>query len=401
MKKVLILFLLLTLLVSGCLKLDTGALNEHTVLNPPDPDWVNQDFTALPVEKVEEVIEEESPEVPAPDDASITISAVGDIAGSTENFQSVKSGEVYEFSSHFKELREMFMGHDYTIASLISPIAGADFGYSGYPRYNAPEELLQAVADIGIDAVSTANRFAFELGQRGLMSNLDNLRRIGFAPFGTATSEEEAAKPLLVEVGGIKLGLLSYTTMLNQSIANQPYAVAIADQTKILADLNTLRDQGAEIISVSMYWGDEYADMPNVNQMEWMSWLESQGVDIVLGAHPHVVQPLVIKKIDYQGQTKTVVQAYSLGNFYSAFLMDRTKTGLVLELDISRQNGQTSIQAVRHELVYNHQTDRGDGQMDYKIIDLATLEERSKDAQYKDMKAERDRIEKLLNALNQ
>ena len=132
-----------------------------------------------------------------------------------------------------------------------------------------------------------------------------------------------------------------------------------------------------------------------------MSFLESQGVDIVLGSHPHVVQPMVIKNIVYQGETKPMVQAYSLGNFYSAFLMNRTKTGLMLEIDIARQNGRAAVSDVRHKLLYNHQTDRGDGLLDFRVIDLATLEERRNDSQYNQMRQERDRVEELLHALDQ
>ena len=404
MKKYLCLIGLIALVVTGCLQIETGSESNHTVLNPPDPAWLSAPVEPAVVEPAPETVETEEPETSEPQsdlpDAEITLSAIGDIIGSSENFQAVKSGDVYEFSSHFRDLRDTFKQHDFTIASLASPIAGADFGYGGHPRYNAPIELAQAVVDIGIDAVSTANRYAFDLGQRALISNLNNLKEIGLTAFGTADSQEAADQPLLVETGGIKLGLLSYTTLLNQSTAQMPFAVAIADQTRISQDIADLRDRGAEIISVSMYWGDEYADMPNSNQYEWMSFLESQGVDIVLGGHPHVVQPLVLKTIDYEGRSKTMVQAYSLGNFYSAFLMTRAKMGLLLEIDITRQNGRAGVADVRHQLLYNHQTERDDGLTDYRIINLATLEERRNDVWYNEMKSERDRVEELLKALD-
>lgn len=403
MKKYLILISLIAVVVSGCLMIEAGDEPIHTVLDPPDPSWLREDFQMPETEQPEtaELEDELDPETPTEPDASITISAVGDIIGSTENFQSVKSGDVYEFSGHFRELRDTFQHHDYTIANLVSPIAGADFSYSGYPTYNAPIELVQAVADLGIDALSTANRYAFDLGQRAVMSNLNNIRDIGLTPFGTATSQEEADQPVIIDVKGIKLGLLSYTALLNQSIANMPYAVSIAERSKIETDIDQLRQNGAELIVVNMYWGDEYADMPNAEQTGLMSFLESQGVDIVLGSHPHVVQPMVIKNIVYQGETKPMVQAYSLGNFYSAFLMNRTKTGLMLEIDIARQNGRAAVSDVRHKLLYNHQTDRGDGLLDFRIIDLATLEERRNDSQYNQMRQERDRVEELLHALDQ
>jgi len=397
MKKYLIVLCLIALFISGCLRIETGDDPIHTVLRPPSP-VPAKESTELPQAETEE--EAVQPETTEPD-AKITISAVGDIIGSTENYQSVKTGDVYEFSGQFRELREMFLSHDLTIANLVSPIAGADYGYSGYPRYNAPRELVQAIADIGIDALSTANRYAFDLGARAVNSNLNNIQEIGLRAFGTAANQEQADQPLILDVGGIKVGLASYTSLLNQPLGNVSYAVSMADPQTIEQDITKLRSQGAEIISVNMYWGDEYADHPNAEQTELMDLLERLGVDIVLGSHPHVIQPLVVKTIEFEGRQKTMVQAYSLGNFYSAFLMGRTKTGLMLAIDVAREAGLPSIPDVRHKLVYNHQVERGDGQIDYRLIDLDTVEERRNDVLYNEMKSERDRAEEILRSLDE
>ena len=396
MKKYLILLCLISLITSGCLQIETGDDPVHTVLKVPEP--TSTDLSEEPTE--ETLVEEIIPETTEPD-ANITISAVGDIIGSTENFQSVKSGDIYEFSGQFRELREMFLGHDLTIANLVSPIAGADYGYSGYPRYNAPRELVQAIADIGIDALSTANRYAFDLGARAVNSNLNNIQEIGLTAFGTAPNQEEADKPVILNIGGIKVGLAGYTTILNQPTGNVAYAVSMANPQKIKEDIAKLRSLGAELISVSMYWGEEYADMPNAEQTELMTLFERLGVDIVLGSHPHVIQPMVVKTIEYEGRNKQMVQAYSLGNFYSAFLMSRTKTGLMLAIDVVREDGVVSIKDVRHKLVYNHQVERGDSQIDYRLIDLDTVEERRNDVLYSEMKSERDRVEEILRALDE
>lgn len=396
MKKYLILLCLISLITSGCLQIETGDDPVHTVLKVPEP--TSTDLSEEPTE--ETLVEEIIPETTEPD-ANITISAVGDIIGSTENFQSVKSGDIYEFSGQFRELREMFLGHDLTIANLVSPIAGADYGYSGYPRYNAPRELVQAIADIGIDALSTANRYAFDLGARAVNSNLNNIQEIGLTAFGTAPNQEEADKPVILNIGGIKVGLAGYTTILNQPTGNVAYAVSVANPQKIEEDIAKLRSLGAELISVSMYWGEEYADMPNAEQTELMTLFERLGVDIVLGSHPHVIQPMVVKTIEYEGRNKQMVQAYSLGNFYSAFLMSRTKTGLMLAIDVVREDGVVSIKDVRHKLVYNHQVERGDSQIDYRLIDLDTVEERRNDVLYSEMKSERDRVEEILRALDE
>lgn len=391
MKKCL-LVIAFVIFISGCVVIETDNQAAHTVMLPRE--------TTEP----EIIVETSEPEVVAPattePPVTITIGAVGDVLASGENIAAAKTGNVYEFSGHFQEVRDRIQQQDYTIANLISPIAGSEYPYGGYPNYNAPTELGQALSDVGIDAVNTANRYSLDLGPRAIQTNLGNIKAIGLTPFGTATSQNEANQLTIANVKGIRIGLLAYTSVLNQTSPNQ-YAVSITDQTKIASDIAMLRGQGVDIICVSLYWGEEYADLPNGEQINLMTFLENQGVDIVLGAYPHVVQPLVMKDIVYNDSLKPMVQAYSLGNFYSAFLMNRTKTGLMLEIEITKQDSVTKISGLKYSLIYNHQTKRAGDLMDYKLINLDDIDRYYEDALYDEMDAEKTRVEELLNSLSQ
>lgn len=134
MKKILILGLILVCL-TGCLAIEIKPPSSHTVLRPSE--------TTEPQVVIPETVEVESPTAPAsPTEppVSIKLGAIGDVIASTENFNVAKSGSVYEFSGHFAPIKASFADHDFTIANLVSPIAGADYGYNVYPRYNAPVE---------------------------------------------------------------------------------------------------------------------------------------------------------------------------------------------------------------------------------------------------------------------
>lgn len=387
MKKYLISLILLFLLTS-CVIIETGDTAIHTVMLPPEP--------------TEEVLAEPTsePETVADPPITITLGAVGDVLASQENLASAKSGDVYEFSGHFQSVREAFRSQDFTIANLVSPIAGPDYPYGGYPNYNAPKELGQALSDLGIDALNTANRYSLDLGSRAVLTNLGNIRDIGLTPFGTASTQNEAEQLTVVTVKGIRIGLLSYTAILNQVSPNS-YAVSRLDQAKLATDIANLRAQGVDIISVSLYWGEEYADLPNDSQLELMNFLESQGVDIVLGSYPHVIQPLVMKSITFNGVTKPMVQAYSLGNFYSAFLMNRTKTGLMLEIEVTKADGVAKISRVDYSLIYNHQTTRQGDVLNYQLINLDDLDLYYGDPLYAEMASEKERAEALLRSLDE
>lgn len=385
MKKLVLLFICLIFL-TGCLVIETDQFSRHSVLLSREP---KEDVA--PAQTQTEPLPVATTEPPV----TITLGALGDILASSENMSSAKSGSVYEFSGHFKLLKPTIQKQDYTLASLISPISGGEFGYTGYPFYNAPQEFGQALRDLGIDALNTSNSNALDLGNKALQMNLTNLKNLGFFTYGTNASEEDAKAPSIVDIQGIKLGLLSYTEKLNQLSPND-YTISRLDQLKMAEDIEALRTAGADIICVNLYWGSEYADQPSEQQMNLMNYLETLGVDIVLGGSPKVIQPMSIKTIDYAGREKKIVQAYSLGNLYSGFLMNRAKTGLMIEMDIKKENGVAEISEVRSSLIYNHQSPRMGNQIDYQLVNLDQVDDFYEDSQYQEMLDEKSRVTELL-----
>ncbi|TCM41867.1 CapA family protein [Kribbella sp. VKM Ac-2568] len=243
----------------------------------------------------------------------ITLVATGDVLLHERLWTTAKrdgtNGE-WNFAPLLQGVKPLVKSADLAVCHLETPLGTP---YSGYPLFQGPPQIVPALKQTGYDVCSTASNHSFDKGAAGVDRTLDMLDKAGLKHTGTARTPEEAATPTIVSVQGVKVALLSYTYGFN----GMPYPdgetwrAGKLDVPKIKAMAEKARENGAEIVVVSCHWGDEYSKSVNSQQQEVAAQLlADSNIDLVLGHHAHVVQPL------QQLNGKWV--AYGLGNLVAA-----------------------------------------------------------------------------------
>ncbi|SDW60566.1 CapA family protein [Paenibacillus sp. CF384] len=280
----------------------------------------------------------------------------------------------YNFEHFFKPMKPILEQGDWTLANLETPIAGKSLGYSGYPRFNAPTELGDALKYAGFTTVTTANNHALDRGAKGIALTLQKLDELGFETKGTARSRAEADRIVIAERKGIAMGLLAYTYGTNgiPLPKDQPYAVSLIDEAKIISDIAKLRKAGADFITVVLHFGIEYQTQPNDAQKNLARKLIAAGADIIAGSHPHVVQPYeIVEAAEPDGSVRKGLIIYSMGNFISNQRGDSKDYGVVFRVNIHKDGptGRTSIQNVEALPTWVHRV-TSKGVTNYNVVPL-------------------------------
>ena len=266
--------------------------------------------------------ENQSSEVVNPD-VTIDMAIIGDIMCHGPNYNDAYNSKTktYDFSTFFKQISSYISDADISIGNLETTFAGGNKAYSGYPTFNSPPQLAQDVKDIGIDVLTTANNHSLDTGYSGLTNTIDELDELGISHTGTFKSEEDQNKILIKDVNGIKIAFLAYTYGTNGIPVpkGKEYCINLIDKDLIKSQLESAKELNPDIICVSMHWGIEYKIQQNSEQEELADFLFENGVDIILGSHPHVLEPMEKRTITLDdGTTKDGFVIYSLGNFMSA-----------------------------------------------------------------------------------
>lgn len=289
---------------------------------------------------------------------TIHMSAIGDIMCHLTNVKNAynSTSKDYDFSNVFKNISEYTKNADITIGNLETTFAGNSRGYTGYPTFNTPEILGKNLKDIGVDVLSTANNHCMDKGYSGLVSTLNFLDDYGISHMGTSRSEEEQNKILVKDVNGIKIAFLSFTYGTNGITvpSDKSYSVNLIDKDLIKKQIELAKAENVDVICVNMHWGIEYKLKQNSTQEDLADFLFENGVDIILGSHPHVLEPMEKRTITLEdGTTKDGFVIYSLGNFVSGQIYANTKSTVILDIQITKDsNGKISIDSVNYTPVY-------------------------------------------------
>lgn len=284
----------------------------------------------------------------------------------------VSSTGEYDYSHVYAGAAEQIAQADYAVANLETPLAGGP-EYSGFPTFNAPDALALGARDAGFDLLSTINNHTRDKGMDGIFRTLDVLDGAGIAHVGTYRSQEERDANhgiYVADVGGVSVAFLAYTYGLNgfRVDSDRMYAVNLfnldyyttleqPDYDLLTADLEAARALDTDLIAVIIHWGTEYQNAPNDRQTGLARFLVEQGADLVLGSHPHVLQPYeTISVTGWDGQERQGFVCYSLGNFISNQYFDSkqrdtaVKTTAVLDLELTkdRLTGETELTDVSY-----------------------------------------------------
>lgn len=269
---------------------------------------------------------------------SVKLSFVGDIMCHTPQIEYAKVGrDSFNFSSTFKEIKEYLSEPDLTFGNLETVIAGKSKKYSGYPLFNSPDELLDALKETGFDLLFTSNNHSLDRGIEGVTRTIQEIRKRNLWNVGTYLSENERDSLLVINLKGIKFGILSYTYGLNGNYLpkSKSYLVNVIDTTLIRKDISRLKEKDADLILVYFHFGDEYSRNPSSYQSEVVDKTFKYGADVIIGSHPHVIQPMKLVNKNY-GKLEKGFVVYSLGNFISNQRWRYSDAGVILNLEIKK-----------------------------------------------------------------
>lgn len=258
----------------------------------------------------------------------------------------------YDFSDCYTAVKPWMDMADYCVCNLETPVSRPP--YAGYPCFNAPESFLDAIREAGFDMCLTANNHTLDRGPAGLRQTVDNLDARNLDHIGTYKNDSAraASLPCIRNICNIKVAFLNYTYGTNGIPASKGVAVDYIDRAVIKNDVDSARAAGAEIVAVCMHWGDEYRLLPNKTQRTLADFLEAIGVDLIIGGHPHVIQPMELRQNRYYPD-RNVFIAYSLGNFISGMRTRDTRGGLVAVVRLERgDDGAVHIISAGYRMVF-------------------------------------------------
>lgn len=314
------------------------------------------------------------PEKPIPEDTTITMSVIGDIMCHDVQYKDAYNSETkeYDFSYVFSDVEYYLQTADISVGNLETIFAGKEVGYSNYPTFNTPEALGYNLKKLGIDVLSTANNHSLDKRYNGLVSTLNYLDDAGIAHTGTYSSPEAQNEILIQNVKGIKIAFLSFTYGTNgiPVPSGKEYCINLIDKDLIKQQIELAQAKSPDLLCVFMHWGEEYFIKQNSNQENLADFLFENGVDVILGGHPHVLQPMQKRTITLpDGSTKDGFVIYSLGNFISGQKKENTKTSAILNLTFTKngETGKMSIDSVKYLPVYMYNISSGKPQS-HKLI---------------------------------
>ncbi len=273
--------------------------------------------------------------------STASIGATGDILMHGPVTFSGKQGDSFDYTNIFQYVEPYYEKFDFMVANLECSLGGTEAGeYKGYPTFNAPDNIADALKDAGIDMMLTSNNHAYDTGFNGFTRTLRVLQEKGLLTLGTQL-EEDAIEYIVQDMNGIKVGMISYTyetggnnpdrnylngIQLNAQATNMVtcfnYTKLDAFYSHLQTQLDAMEAEGAEAIIVFIHWGDEYSLKPNDNQKKIAQKLCDMGVDVIIGGHPHVVEPFDTLTSATGEKTYCI---YSVGNALSNQTRDTLK----------------------------------------------------------------------------
>lgn len=280
-----------------------------------------------------------------------TLAAIGDILIHDWIYNDAKTSVGYDFHPMFEPVLPILQKPDVLLANQETILGGEALGISSYPMFNSPVEIGPAVKEAGVDIVSTANNHSLDRREQGVLASLEQLDRIGLPHVGTYKSKEDQQTVTIMEKNGIRFSFLSYTYGTNGMPipSGKDYLVNLIDRDSMAEEIQRAKDI-SDVVIMSIHWGNEYQRYPTDEQEELAQFLVNQGVDVIFGHHPHVLQPM--KWLETSDGRQALV-VYSLGNFLSGQIRDYKDIGGMASITVIKtiNNLGTTIELKQPEFV--------------------------------------------------
>ncbi len=306
--------------------------------------------------------------------SKLSLVMVGDALLHGSVYRDAYKNGTYDFSSQLELIKPIIQKYDLAFYNQESILGGTQLGLSDYPTFNSPQEFGDAMIDTGFNLVSLANNHTMDRGEKAVLSSYEYWKTKDVLTAGSYSNAEEANEIKIKEKNGIKYTLLAYTYGTNgiKVPEGKDYLVNIYSDEKAKADIEKVRDK-VDLLMVSMHWGTEYQTEPTETQKKQAEFLASLGVDIIIGTHPHIIEP-----ITYINDTLVI---YSLGNFISAQSTNNdynTMTELMTSVDVIKEekDGQATIKLdnLNNELLFNYYQ-KGSRWTNFKVVPFSMMNE--------------------------
>ncbi len=276
---------------------------------------------------------------------TISISVVGDLMCHSPQFEYARvNADSFNFNPEFDSIKPYLKSSDFVFGNLETVAAGTTKNYSGYPAFNTPDDFIRAIQAAGFTMLMTSNNHAFDRGANGVLRTISVIKNSGLDYDGTFTSERDRDSIRIFNLKGIKVAFLAYTYGVNMN--NVPkaksYLINLIDTTLIKRDIDAARNDGDEVVLVYYHFGTQYRRMPDEFQKQIVDKTIQYGADIIIGSHPHVIEPVNFFKTNHAKLDSGFV-AYSLGNFVSNQRWRYADGGMVLKIFLTKNFKTDSI----------------------------------------------------------
>ena len=320
-------------------------------------------------------IEKEHLEI-KPKITSIKLAAIGDMLIHSVVYGDAKTETGYNFSSMLEHVTPFLSDPTIAMANQETMIGGEEIGLSTYPRFNSPHQVGDALYKAGIDIVTLANNHTLDVGEKAIENALNHWDKIDMRYIGAYRDKEDSERIRVMETEeDITVSFLGYTYGTNGIPIpdGKDYLVNLIDREKIAADVK-VAEEVSDVIVMNLHFGTEYQRMPNEDQQELVQYVAALGVDIIIGHHPHVLQPM--EWIEGKGGNKTFV-VYSLGNFLSGQDEFYRRIGGMVEVTIEKKvtRGEEKIQVIAPRFLPTFVNYDENSRKDFEVIPMYQLDE--------------------------
>lgn len=333
-------FALIVILVWSAIEIDMFSVMNSTQVSQDqseitgtgtEPANTNRTSDQLQEKPLESITAEVEPEVRR---SVATLAAVGDILIHSSIYRDAQIDDGFDFTPMFQRIKPIIEGADIAFANQETMIGGVEIGLSDYPRFNSPFEVGDALKATGFDIVSMANNHTLDRGEIAITNAIRHWNQLNMHYVGAYQSEEDRNRIRVLESGEISFAFLAYSYGTNglPIPEGKDYLINLIDKEQMKEDIQKAKPL-SDVVVVSLHFGHEYHPDPSEEQMELAQFLADEGVDIILGHHPHVLQPP--QWLDGKEGNRTFV-IYSLGNFIAAQDGLEKEIGGILTIDIEK-----------------------------------------------------------------
>jgi len=316
----------------------------------------------------------------------LTLLFVGDAMQHKSQITNAYRNGIYDYSSYFKYVKDYISEADIAVFNLEVTLGGKP--YTGYPAFSAPDEYAVALKNAGFNVFLTSNNHSLDKGKKGLERTIDILDSLQVRHLGTYKNADEKIRnhPMMLTKNDIRIAFLNYTYGTNGIRVTPPNIVNYIDTIQIKNDIKDAKGfLNADLIVACVHWGDEYKLIQNKTQERLANLMVREGVDLIIGSHPHVVQPTQILKKDEEETSSGISQlktgeseisnviVYSLGNFISGMSKKDTDGGQMVKIVVAKKDFKTTIKSCAHQWVYVAKQKNAD-KIDFTLLPVGQFE---------------------------